>query len=108
MSEKPKITYITKPGSGQMFKNKFKVAGDKTPDFKGEIVTPDGEKLEIAAWITAPQNGGPNFFSMKCQPEYKKSTETADDVLGTSTPQADTGTVTPATSVDAPADDLPY
>lgn len=102
-----KTTYITQPGSGQMFKNKFKNS-DKHPDYKGEAVTPDGEKVQVAGWIQVDKTGE-HFLSLKLQPEYKKPTATADDML-TPVPIVATETDTPTTTepVKPNDDDLPF
>lgn len=54
-----------KPGQGSAFKNSYKERGDNKPDYKGTILTPKGEKLEIAMW--EKDTGKGVFFSIKVQ-----------------------------------------
>lgn len=64
------MAYEKKPGDVSIFPNRKKVEGDRTPDFKGEILTPDGELLEIALWVK-PMQGG-TFYAGKAQKPRQK------------------------------------
>lgn len=70
------MAYEQKPGGGSLFKNTKKTT-EKQPDYRGEIVTPDGTKFSLAGWIKQSAKG--SFLSLKC--EVPKS--------GTSTPSDD-------------------
>ena len=59
--------YQMKNGQGSAFpKNKTK---DTQPDFQGELLTPNGEKLEISMWKKPMRNGG-EFFSISVKPPF--------------------------------------
>ena len=59
--------YELKNGQGSAFpKNKTK---DTQPDFQGEMLTPNGEKLEISMWRKPMKNGG-EFFSISLRPPF--------------------------------------
>lgn len=94
MSEQPtteKKTFILDPGQGRLFKNDKK-GNEKAPDFRGELISPEGEKLRISGWIQTPKGKGPesNYISIKAETDsYQKPSETADDMLGGSVPAAD-------------------
>ena len=55
------MAYEPKPGSGGLFKNLRKSGAQ--PDYKGLIVTPSGEKLEIVGWLKDFSDG--KFLSLK-------------------------------------------
>lgn len=55
--------------TGTISKNKFKVAGDKKPDYTGTAIV-DGIKKEIAAWIRQGEKG--EFFSIQFKEPYVK------------------------------------
>ena len=64
------MSYEQKPGGGSLFKNTKKTA-DKQPDYRGEVVTPEGKKYALAAWIKEGKSG--KFFSLKLsEPQEKK------------------------------------
>lgn len=63
------MAYELKPGQGTIFKNSKKEK-ENQPEYKGEIMTPSGEKLEIALWVKEGQKG--KFFSAAIKPPYKK------------------------------------
>lgn len=58
-----------KNGQGSAFrKNKSK---DTQPDFKGEVLTPSGEMLEISMWEKKTQRGDV-FYSISLQKAWEK------------------------------------
>ena len=63
------MAYELKPGQGTIFKNSKKEK-ETHPEYKGEIMTPSGEKLEIALWVKEGKKG--KFFSAAIKPPYKK------------------------------------
>jgi hypothetical protein len=63
------MAYELKPGQGTIFKNSKKEK-ENQPEYKGEIMTPSGEKLEIALWVKEGQKG--KFFSAAIKPPYVK------------------------------------
>lgn len=63
------MAYELKDGFGQLFKNDNKSA-DNQPDYKGTMKTPNGEELEIGAWIKEGAKG--KFFSLKISPKFVK------------------------------------
>lgn len=64
------MAYEQKPGGGSLFKNTKKTA-DKHPDYRGEMVTPEGKKYALAAWIKEGKNG--KFFSLKLSEPQSKA-----------------------------------
>lgn len=55
------MSYEQRPGGGSLFKNEK--TQDKQPDYQGEIVTLDGKKFRLAAWVKEGKKG--KFFSLK-------------------------------------------
>ena len=60
--------YQPKPGSGSIFKNEKKNLPNQ-PDYRGEILTPEGQKLSVAMWVKEGKKG--KFFSVALT-EYKE------------------------------------
>lgn len=54
-----------KPGTGAIFRNTDKTK-DTQPDYRGAIITPDGEKLHLAFWVRTSQ-AGIKYFSVSVQ-----------------------------------------
>ena len=50
------MAYETKPNTGSLFKNSYKTAGDKKPDYTGTCVV-GGNEYRISAWINTAKNG---------------------------------------------------
>lgn len=48
--------YQINPGSGSLFPTKQK-RQEKSPDFYGDIVTPDGQKLSVSGWVKTAKSG---------------------------------------------------
>ena len=44
------MSYEPKPGQGSIFKNDKKEQ-EKHPDYKGSLVTPDGQECWVAMWL---------------------------------------------------------
>lgn len=51
-----------KPNTGALFKNEYKER-DNQPDYKGPFTGPNGEPLEIAAWLRESK-GGKKYMSV--------------------------------------------
>ena len=76
-----------KPNTGALFKNDYKER-DNQPDYKGPFTGPNGEPLEIAAWLRESK-GGKKYMSVAISEKREKSpppvTQTAaapfDDAL---------------------------
>ena len=79
--------YQPKPGSGSIFKNERKEK-ESQPDYRGEILTPEGQALEISLWVKEGKKG--KFFSASVKPKQERGTK----------PQ-------PAATYD-PNDDIPF
>lgn len=62
--------FVHKPGTGSMFKNKYKEENDKAPVYKGVVVTPSGETLKISAWLSDGKAG--KFISLRLSEPMKK------------------------------------
>lgn len=54
--------YQPKPNTGVLFQNSGN--SDKSPDLKGNIILPDGRKMNIAAWEKEDKNGN-TYYSLK-------------------------------------------
>lgn len=63
------MAYEEKPGTGAIFKNnKLK---DTHPEYRGSIITPSGEKLDVSLWVKESK-AGTKYFSAAIQEPYKK------------------------------------
>ena len=72
------------PGEILIFKND-KGDNPKRPGYRGELVTPDGQSLEVALWVRKSNKDGSSFFSGKVQEPREempapKQTTTDDDI----------------------------
>lgn len=85
------MAYEQKPGTGSIFKNEKKA--DNHPDYRGSIITPSGEKLDLSLWLKTSQKGV-KYFSVSVQPPYNKE----------QTNQVKKGPETPLDNVE----DLPF
>ena len=56
------MAYEHKPGSGSMFKNDKKESNNH-PDYKGDIMLPDGTMAWLDAWVKKPEGKKP-FLSV--------------------------------------------
>ena len=63
--------YQPKPGTGSIFKNEKKDK-DSQPDYRGEILTPDGQALEVALWVKEGKKG--KFFSASVKVKQERGT----------------------------------
>ena len=70
--------YTPRPGSFTLFRNRFKEAGDKKPDYTGNGAGLDGEPLKIAGWIKEGKNG--KFVSLKCEVPKSGTSEPSNDL----------------------------
>lgn len=87
------MAYEEKAGQGAIFKNnKLK---DTHPDYRGNIITPSGEKLEVSLWVKEAKSGT-KYFSVSVQEPYKKDAPPAQ------------GQAQYATEPPAEDDDMPF
>jgi len=68
--------YQPQPNTFSLFAND-KGDNPKRPDYKGDIILPDGTKMRLSAWVRESANGGRKFLSGKVEPmqEQKSSAE---------------------------------
>jgi hypothetical protein len=64
------MAYETKPGQGSLFKNDKKTE-EKHPQYRGNGISPNGEEMQISAWVKKDKNGN-SYMSLSFQPPYKK------------------------------------
>jgi len=83
------MAYEAKAGDGVLFQNSYKTAGDKKPDFKGNILDLNGKKFELAAWIKTGPKG--DFFSLKMSEVMVKDACKANASTVNPTPNHDGG-----------------
>lgn len=65
------MAYEQRPGSGTIFRNEHKTT-DKHPEYRGSVLTPEGEKYDISLWVKKSQTGR-SYFSVSLQEPYVKS-----------------------------------
>lgn len=53
------------PGNGVLFKND-KGDNPRRPDYRGELQTPEGQHLQVAAWVKRSKKGKP-YMSLSIQ-----------------------------------------
>ena len=92
------MAYEQKPGDAVLFRNKFKDPGDKKPDYKGNGLDLNGEKIEIAGWVKDGPNG--KFMTLKIQRPQQKQ-----DVPRSSNPASKYASDEPE---QVPASELPF
>jgi len=63
----PMSNYTPQPNTFSLFAND-KGDNPKRPDYKGDIILPDGTKMRLSAWIRESANGGRKFLSGKVEP----------------------------------------
>jgi hypothetical protein len=59
--------YTPQPNTFTLFAND-KGDNPKRPDYRGDIVLPDGTKMRLSAWIRESRNGERKFLSGKVEP----------------------------------------
>jgi len=59
--------YTPQPNTFSLFAND-KGDNPKRPDYRGDIIMPDGTKMRLSAWIRESKNGGRKFLSGKVEP----------------------------------------
>ena len=64
---RPKMAYELEEGNISVFVND-KGDNPKRPDYKGDIILPDGTKMRLSAWVRESANGGRKFLSGKVEP----------------------------------------
>lgn len=69
------MAYERKPGDIAVFKNEKKEK-DTHPDWKGELLTPGGEKLEVALWA---KGGKGTMLAGSVKPAREQSRPKARD-----------------------------
>ena len=57
------MAYELRDGSGSLFRNEKKQAGERTPDYRGDAMV-NGARVEIAAWVKESASGK-KFLSLK-------------------------------------------
>lgn len=65
------MTYQIKEGTGSLFKNEFKVEGDKKPNYKGRAMI-NGVEVEIAAWLETSAKGV-KYMSLSFKEPFNKN-----------------------------------
>lgn len=73
------MAFEQKPGQGSLFKNKKEK--DSQPDYRGTLIADRdykaGDKIELAAWVKTPKNGGEKFMSLSIsKPREEKPAQT--------------------------------
>ena len=58
--------YTPQPNTFSLFAND-KGDNPKRPDYKGDIILPDGTKMRLSAWVRESQ-GGKRYLSGKVEP----------------------------------------
>lgn len=61
------MTDYDNSNSGALFKNEYKEK-DSQPDYKGPFTGPNGEEMEVAAWLRESK-AGKKFMSVKVSPK---------------------------------------
>lgn len=56
------MTYVPKPGTGNLFKNDRKEK-EHQPDYKGSLTLPDGTTMQLGGWIS--QNAKGKYLSLR-------------------------------------------
>jgi hypothetical protein len=64
--------YQPQPNTFTLFAND-KGDNPKRPDYKGDIILPDGTKMRLSAWIRESRNGERKFLSGKVEPMQQHS-----------------------------------
>jgi len=67
----PMSNYTPQPNTFSLFAND-KGDNPKRPDYKGDIIMPDGTKMRLSAWIRESANGGRKFLSGKVEPMQER------------------------------------
>lgn len=100
------MAFEHKPGQGSIFKNEKKQTAMK-PDYRGTIVTPSGETLEISLWVKEGQRG--KFFSAAVKPPYNQTAHESEAITPDSfkDPAPRVTRQAPPTT-NAEQDDLPF
>lgn len=93
------MAYERKNGDFILFRNKYKEAGDKKPDWKGEILIA-GETLDISAWVKNGQKG--EFLTGNISHKRDKAAAGKNETRPTAP------ATTAPTPADAAMDSLPF
>jgi uncharacterized protein (DUF736 family) len=69
-----------KPNTGALFKNQYKES-DNHPDYTGPFTGPNGEDMQIAAWMNKTKDGM-QYMSLSVSEKKQKSepAQTQDDL----------------------------
>ena len=78
------MAYEQKPGQGSLFKNESD--NEKAPIYKGKLMTPNGELLNIALWLRTSQSGV-KYFYINAQSAEQQASDQAQPQPVTSTYQ---------------------
>jgi hypothetical protein len=68
----PMSDYTPQPNTFSLFAND-KGDNPKRPDYKGDIIMPDGTKMRLSAWIRESRNGERKFLSGKVEPMQQQT-----------------------------------
>jgi len=63
--------YQPQPNTFSLFAND-KGDNPKRPDYRGELIMPDGTKMRLSAWVRESQ-GGKRYLSGKVEPMQEQS-----------------------------------
>lgn len=68
------MAYEKRNGDISIFKNNKKTEGSKQPDYQGELLTPDGEILQVSLWVKEGKSG--KFFAGMVKPPFSPQAQT--------------------------------
>ena len=71
------MSYTPQPNTFSLFVND-KGDNPKRPDYRGDIVLPDGTKMRLSAWVRESRNGERKFLSGKVEPIEQKAQESLE------------------------------
>ncbi|WP_257657669.1 hypothetical protein [Parapedobacter lycopersici] len=98
--------YITNPGTGSLFPTKQKKQPN-SPDFYGDIVTPDGMKLKVSGWVRKAKSGL-EYISLSVREDEPYVGNPTDIMSKAQSATIVSDEVEVAEVVDEKDDDLPF
>ncbi len=98
--------YITNPGAGSLFPTKQKKQ-EKSPDFYGDIVTPDGMKLKVSGWVKKARSGI-DYISLSVREDEPYAGNPSDIMSKAQSAPIVSDEVEEAEVMDEKDDDLPF
>ena len=76
LNPKPKpMSYTPQPNTFSLFVND-KGDNPKRPDYRGDVILPDGTKMRLSGWIK--ESNGKRFISGKVEPIEQKAQESLE------------------------------